>query len=121
MRDILERLNDQHLAWAPLRKEATDEIERLRERLGPLGLEIVMVDGAGHYVNTKVKSKIEQLHAHNAELLAALHGMMGATEIIHKLVRKESFGDMTTADLVRALNGAIDKACAAIAKAEGKS
>ena len=39
----------------------TDEIERLRERLGPRGLEVVMIDGAGHYVNEKVKAEIERL------------------------------------------------------------
>lgn len=45
--------------------EATGtEIGRLRERLGPRGLEVVMIDGAGHYVNEKVKAEIERLRAY---------------------------------------------------------
>lgn len=40
---------------------ACDEIARLRERLGPRGLEVVMIDGIGHYVNAKVKAEIERL------------------------------------------------------------
>ena len=42
-------------------REAADEIGRLRERLGPRGLEIVEINGAGHYVNEKVKAEIERL------------------------------------------------------------
>ena len=37
------------------------ELEMLRERLGPRGLEVVEIDGAGHYVNEKVKAEIERL------------------------------------------------------------
>jgi hypothetical protein len=47
--------------------EARAEIKRLRERLGPLGLEVVMINGAGHYVNKKVKAEIERLRAVIAE------------------------------------------------------
>jgi len=47
--------------------EAGAEIKRLRERLGPLGLEVVMINGAGHYVNKKVKAEIERLRAVIAE------------------------------------------------------
>jgi hypothetical protein len=43
--------------------QAKDEIKRLRERLGPVGLEVVEIDGAGHYVNEKVKAEIERLTA----------------------------------------------------------
>ena len=43
--------------------EAGAEIKRLRERLGPLGLEVVLINGAGHYVNKKVKAEIERLRA----------------------------------------------------------
>lgn len=39
------------------------ENERLRERLGPRGLEVVEINGAGHYVNKKVKAEIERLRA----------------------------------------------------------
>lgn len=38
-----------------------EELRMLRERLGPCGLEVVMIDGAGHYVNEKVKAEIEKL------------------------------------------------------------
>lgn len=41
--------------------ELLEENRRLRERLGPRGLEVVMIDGAGHYVNEKVKAEIEAL------------------------------------------------------------
>jgi len=37
--------------------------ERLLERLGPRGLEVIMISGAGHYVNEKVKAEIERLRA----------------------------------------------------------
>lgn len=39
------------------------ENTKLRERLGPLGLEVVEIDGAGHYVNAKVKTEIETLRS----------------------------------------------------------
>jgi len=39
------------------------EIDRLRERLGPCGLEVVEINGAGHYVNEKVKAEIDRLRA----------------------------------------------------------
>ena len=41
--------------------QALDEIERLRERLGPRGLEVVEIDGVSHYVNEAVKAEIERL------------------------------------------------------------
>lgn len=40
-----------------------DEIKHLRERIGPRGLEVVMIDGAGHYVNEKVKAEIDTLRS----------------------------------------------------------
>lgn len=39
------------------------ENRMLRERLGPRGLEVVMIDGRGHYVNEAVKAEIERLRA----------------------------------------------------------
>ena len=39
------------------------ENTRLTERLGPRGLEVVMVGDTGHYVNVKIKARIEQLEA----------------------------------------------------------
>jgi hypothetical protein len=41
------------------------EVRMLRERLGPRGLEVVVIDGAGHYVNKKVKAEIERLRKRN--------------------------------------------------------
>jgi len=41
--------------------------EALEERLGPRGLEVVMIDGAGHYVNEKIKAEIERLRASPAQ------------------------------------------------------
>ncbi len=38
-----------------------EEVRKLRERLGPRGLEVIFIDGAGHYVNEKVKAEIERL------------------------------------------------------------
>lgn len=37
------------------------ELLMLRERLGPRGLEVVMINGGGHYVNEAVKAEIERL------------------------------------------------------------
>jgi hypothetical protein len=37
------------------------ENERLRERLGPRGLEVVMIGDRGHYVNETVKRELESL------------------------------------------------------------
>lgn len=42
-------------------KEMLEEIKRLRERLGPRGLEVVFIDDVGHYVNEKIKAEIERL------------------------------------------------------------
>jgi hypothetical protein len=41
--------------------EQSREIERLRQRLGPRGLEVVIIDGYGHYTNAAVKAEIERL------------------------------------------------------------
>lgn len=37
------------------------ENQRLRDRLGPRGLEVVFIDGNGHYLNEAVKVEIERL------------------------------------------------------------
>lgn len=42
-------------------RRAYDEIKRLRERLGPRGLEVVMIGDTGHYVSKDVKKEIESL------------------------------------------------------------
>ena len=54
----------------PLDHEAADalsalqaENERLKERIGPRGLEVVEIDGAGHYVNFIVLDEIKRLRA----------------------------------------------------------
>jgi hypothetical protein len=69
MKDIVEQLR------APdgnrrLLDEAADRIEkleaennRLLERLGPRGLEVVFIGDTGHYVNVKIKAHIEKLEA----------------------------------------------------------
>jgi hypothetical protein len=57
-----------HLIDADARAEAAEakvteqaaEIERLRERLGPRGLEVVMIDGTGHYVSAAVAAKLRE-------------------------------------------------------------
>lgn len=40
-----------------------EELRMLRERLGPRGLQVVMIKGSGHYVNEAVKDEIERLRA----------------------------------------------------------
>lgn len=52
--DILE-------SQAKALSDAEAERDRLRERLGPRGLEVVVIEGRGHYVNQAVKSEIERL------------------------------------------------------------
>ena len=42
-------------------RELLKENEMLRERLGPRGLEVVVIGDAGHYVNKAVKDEIESL------------------------------------------------------------
>lgn len=37
------------------------ENQRLRDRLGPRGLEVVFINGSGHYVNEDVKAEIDRL------------------------------------------------------------
>lgn len=51
--------------------EVLEENRRLRERLGPRGLEVVEIDGAGHYVNEKVKAEIDALR-HAVQMAARL-------------------------------------------------
>lgn len=61
MTDILQDLRDLSPGYGNIIQRAVDEIERLRDRLGPRGLEVVEIDGVGHYVNKKVKAEIERL------------------------------------------------------------
>ena len=65
LRSYTERFELSPRIQGKLMLEAADEIERLRERLGPRGLEVVQIDGAGHYVNVKVKTEIERLQKDN--------------------------------------------------------
>jgi hypothetical protein len=46
------------------------EIERLRERLGPRGLVVAMIDGAGHYVNETVAAELDHLRVALTDLVA---------------------------------------------------
>lgn len=56
-------MNPREISLVTRISELENEIERLRERLGPRGLEVVMIDGRGHYVNEAVKAEIERLRA----------------------------------------------------------
>lgn len=42
-------------------RELLADNTKLRERLGPRGLEVVMIGNAGHYVNEAVKAEIDRL------------------------------------------------------------
>lgn len=42
-------------------RELLADNAKLRERLGPRGLEVVMIGDAGHYVSELVKAEIESL------------------------------------------------------------
>ena len=48
-------------AFATALRAKDEEIARLTERLGPRGLEVVMIDGSGHYVSEKVAATIRRL------------------------------------------------------------
>ncbi len=50
-----------------------EELRMLRERLGPQGLEVVMIDGRGHYVNEVVKREIDRLRADIPTDVVVLH------------------------------------------------
>jgi hypothetical protein len=43
--------------------ELTAENARLKERLGPHGLEFIEIDGVGHYVNEVVRAEIDRLRS----------------------------------------------------------
>ena len=44
------------------------ELERVRERVGQRGLEVVMIGKVGHYVSTAVKEELERVRADNKAL-----------------------------------------------------
>lgn len=48
---------------APVGENNAEELRMLRERLGPRGLEVIEIDGRGHYVNEAVKAEIVKLRA----------------------------------------------------------
>lgn len=50
---------------SPAPQADNDELRMLRERLGPRGLEVIEIDGRGHYVNEVVKTEIVKLRAEN--------------------------------------------------------
>jgi hypothetical protein len=45
-------------------RELLADNKKLRERLGPRGLEVVLIGDIGHYVNKAVKAEIESLRLH---------------------------------------------------------
>ena len=54
-----------------IKKERDDlqaELERVRERVGQRGLEVVMIGKVGHYVSTAVKEELERVRADNKAL-----------------------------------------------------
>lgn len=55
----LTRGETNRICWALIL--ASDEERRLRERLGPRGLEVVTINGNAHYVNEAVKAEIERM------------------------------------------------------------
>ena len=71
LRAIIRADGEQHAAHVKVIEHSQDvrldaykaEIERLRERLGPRGLEVIEINGAGHYVNIKVRDEIERLRS----------------------------------------------------------
>ena len=50
------------------KEEAEAELARLRKRVGPRGLEVVMIDGVGHYVSEAVAKELARLRAPSGEV-----------------------------------------------------
>ncbi|WP_130228895.1 Lar family restriction alleviation protein [Bradyrhizobium sp. Leo121] len=70
--DEIEQMASRPLYAAPAPatlQEIMEENRKLRERLGPRGLEVIEIGGAGHYVNEKVKAEIVILR-HDRENLS---------------------------------------------------
>jgi hypothetical protein len=97
-------------AWRSLAREQAAEIARLeargaeletentrlRERLGPHGLVVVMVDGVGHYVNEAVAAEIDRLPARIAEIQNAAESVLEASDDFHGAMGQEWEGDPLT-------------------------
>lgn len=90
MADLVDRLwtlvrhgRDQGMKMNDV-EDAAREIERLRERLGPRGLEVIEIDGAGHYVNEKVKAEIERLREESRHFRAATVAAMTTSPLTSK-------------------------------------
>lgn len=89
MADLVDRLRNfcvwnarhSHYEPAPVCQEAAEEIRRLRERLGPRGIEVVMIDDTGHYVNEKVKAEIERLREENRHFREATVAAMTSSPL----------------------------------------
>lgn len=58
----LEQIRDTPIPKLSI-EELRIEVERLRERLGPRGLEVVMIGDTGHYVNETIKAEIDGLRS----------------------------------------------------------
>lgn len=92
--DILWKLRDLSPGYGNIIQEAVDEIERLRERLGPRGLEVVGIDGIGHYVNEKVKAEIERLRGGENWCRYASYEIL--RQAVIELRRSGGISDVTT-------------------------
>lgn len=80
--------------------ELLEENRRLRERLGPRGLEVVEIDGAGHYVNEKVKAEIEVLR-HAIQMASRLANAIDEMAINPKGGKMASIAYHNCARLIR--------------------
>ena len=116
MTDIVERLRnasvyEQYKAvLSNLGDEAADEIERLRERLGPVGLEVVEIDSSGHYVNVKVKAEIERLRAKEkdwTEMFEAQKSIIGRLTDTLREIKRENQHYNFGSKLVRIVDTAL--------------
>ncbi len=65
--DLLLELGSGVAALRAELAEAKQEIDRLRERLGPMGLVVVEINGSGHYVSEIVADHIALLKAERDE------------------------------------------------------
>ena len=92
------------------------ELARLRKRVGPRGLEVVMIDGVGHYVSEAVAKELARLRAPSGEV----------GEMVKRLLKGQCDVDFTcapecgcvtdreAADLIQRLAGQVAEAREAI-------
>jgi hypothetical protein len=76
--------------------ELEAENERLKQRLGPLGLVVITINGTGHYVNEAVAAEIDRLWARIAEIQNAAASVLLASDDFHGGMGSEWEGDPLT-------------------------